>query len=75
MPLDTFNKFMVGAGHGGIVILNLPLQARGQRNSMPGWPAAGPLTEDEALSLAAWLVACTGKRDRFNEVLDAVLST
>lgn len=32
-------------------------------------------TCDAALNLAAWLVAATGRRDEFNKLLDAILST
>ena len=38
-------------------------------------PPRGPISKDRALALAAWLVAVTGERERFNAILDAVEST
>ena len=79
---NTMNKFLVGAGVGeraGIVILNLPLLARrGDLQpgaGMPEWPALAPLTADEAINLAAWLVAVSGKRAEFLRLLKAVEAT
>jgi hypothetical protein len=80
--LVTLNKFAVGAAaNGTIVICNAPLQAR-RRDvlddgslSMPEWPAVAPLTVSEALNLAAWLVAVTGRREEFNRLLDAIERT
>jgi len=78
----TLNKFAVGvAGDGSIVILNAPLQARRrdfvevEDAGMPEWPAVAPLTVSEALNLAAWLVAVTGRRAEFNALLDAIEKT
>lgn len=52
------NEFVVAAtGAEDVVIMRLP---------------AGALSKDQALALAAWLVAVAGDRARFNEVLDAV---
>jgi hypothetical protein len=79
---DTLNKFCVGASiDGRIAILNVPLQARQLAtgtdaiDSMPLWPAVAPLTASEALNLAAWLVAVTGRRAEFLRLLDAVEAT
>ena len=80
--LDTLNKFAVGvAGDGRIAILNAPLQCRRrdfvevEDAGMPEWPAVAPLTASEALNLAAWLVAVTGQRSRFDALLDAIEKT
>jgi hypothetical protein len=72
-----FNKFIVGAEMGGdaIVILNLPITHRRGRGSMPDFPVPAPLTKSEALTLAAWLVAVTGERAVFLEMLDAIEAT
>jgi len=86
---NTINKFLVGARAGAdqVVILNLPLQARAQlqlrthdpnldkADELPEWPAVGPLTPDEAINLAAWLVAVSGKKREFLELLAAVEKT
>ena len=67
--LDTSNQFVVGGGALGIVVQAPPL---------PG----APLTEAEALNLAAWLVAIVARRsssvgagDRFLQVLEAIENT
>ncbi len=85
-PPNTLNRFAVGAGGeffgtvpGQIVILNLPLNARRsdqvEGTAMPHWPVPAPLTADEAINLAAWLVALSGKRAEFLELLEAVMRT
>lgn len=69
------NKFAVAARGKEIVILNPPLPARAPErggSGLPGWPAVGPFSQDEALNLAAWIVAITGQRDRFLELLEQV---
>lgn len=77
----TLNRFAVGVGETGIVILNLPLQARrgdlveggaARMARMPEWPAVAPLSRAEAHNLAAWLVALAGDRKGFLRLLDAV---
>ena len=72
-----FNKFVVGAAAGGdrIVILNLPITARAGQGSMPDFPVPAPLSKAEALTLAAWLVAVTGERAVFLEMLAAIEAT
>jgi hypothetical protein len=79
IAVDTINKFAVGgAANGTIVVLNAPLQARRRvmgtnaMDTMPEWPAIAPLTVSDALNLAAWLVAVTGRRDEFGQLLDAI---
>jgi hypothetical protein len=86
---DTINRFMVGANVAGqIVILNLPMGVRATVTTpavdhegtpvmpaLPEWPAVGPLTAEEAINLAAWLVAVSGKRAEFVRLLAAVEST
>lgn len=59
--MDTFNKFMVGSqGSGGIVILRPPTM---------------PLTKEEALIFAAWIVTLAADDDaEFQQALDAVRS-
>ncbi len=72
----TFNKFGVDVDDAGaIVIGNAPLQARRRPGAeMPDWPAVAPLSPDEAINLAAWLVAKAGAdRARFLELLDLVV--
>ncbi|CAN1724402.1 conserved protein of unknown function [Hyphomicrobium sp. 1Nfss2.1] len=59
--IDVMNKFGVSVGGGGIALLV---------------PPRTPMTKDEALVLAAWLVALADPLgERFEKVLDAVLST
>jgi hypothetical protein len=62
--IDTFNKFLVSRGPdpGGIVIQNPP---------RPG----EPLSIDDALNLAAWIVAISGEKKRFDAVYEAVCNT
>lgn len=57
VEVNTANKFMVGAQGDGFRIMA---------------PPAGVMTEEETLSLAAWLVAITGNEERFREILTAV---
>ena len=48
MESETFNKFMVGLSGAGIVLLN---------------PPRGPISNDEAIVLASWLLALAGDFD------------
>lgn len=59
--MDTFNKYMVGAQAGKLVILN---------------PPRGAIERDDALVFAAWIVAMAdpGGED-FKNALDAVTSS
>ncbi len=60
--IDTLNRFMVAGSGDKVAVLGL----------RPGQL----LTTDEALILAAWLVAVAGaNRNRFNAILNAVLAT
>lgn len=60
MPIDTMNKFLVGA-RGDKIVIGAPTSA---------------LTQDDARLLAAYLVALTADgRDKFLEVLTAVENT
>ena len=74
---DTFNKFAVGGTtDGGIVILNAPLQAMHRPGAgLPDWPAIAPLSAAEALNLAAYIVAVSGRRAEFLALLDAIERT
>lgn len=60
--LDVMNRFVVAAtGDGHVLIMH---------------PPRGPISSDDALLLAAWLVAVSLEpRERFLEVLDAVEAT
>jgi len=59
-------KFFTSA-KGDLVVLQL---------MRDGCPAGGAeLTHAEALTLAAWLVAITGKHEDFSEILEAVERT
>lgn len=59
--IETFNKFFVGATSNGIRLMR---------------PPTGELSHDDALNLAAWLVAVADPGgERFAEVLAAVEST
>lgn len=84
------NKFLVGASADGkaICVLNLPMEYRladvlkeigilaaSSPTDVRAWPAPAPFTPDEALNLAAWLVAVTGRRADFLALLDAVQAT
>ncbi len=60
--IDTANRFFVGRGSADINITNTAMLMR-------------PLSTEDALNLAAWLVAVTGKEDRFQAILKAVLAT
>ncbi len=55
--IDALNKFMVGGQAGKVVMM---------------MPPRGPMTHDEALTLAAWLVSIVGDDDRWEEILKAV---
>lgn len=58
---DTMNRHMVSVCAGKIALLN---------------PPAAPITNDEALVLAAWLVALADPLgERFGDALEAVQST
>ena len=61
--IDTSNRFVVGGNALGELVLHAP-------------PRPGVLiSEEDALNLAAWLVAIVGQHDRFLEVLEAIEST
>lgn len=57
--IETMNKFMVSVHAGDIAILGLKRS----------------ITKDEALLLAAWLVALADEGDKFDLVLEAVQNT
>jgi len=60
-PFDTFNKFFVAAQADKIVLLN---------------PPRAPLTKNDALNLAAWLVCLSmATPDEWQEAIEAVEST
>jgi hypothetical protein len=61
-PIDTINDHLVCInGFGDVLTLN---------------PALGPMTRDEALRLAAWLVAVADPNgQRFDQIYKAVLAT
>ncbi len=66
--VDTANRFMVGLAGDGIAI-------RGSAQLIRGL-ARRPLSKDDALNLAAWLVAMADPTDeRFPAILQAVRST
>lgn len=57
----TDNKQLVGSRGDMVVVLN---------------PPRGPLSKDDALMFAAWLVVLAGKSlDEFREAFDAVCNT
>jgi len=58
--IDTANVFLVASRGTGFVIMNPPTTI---------------ITADEALNLAATLVALVGDRERFDRVLKAIEST
>lgn len=59
--IDTANKFLVGGSANGVTIM---------------MPPRGNISNEDALLLAAWLVAIAEVKDgRFQEILDAVIST
>jgi len=55
--IETYNKFVVVSSSNGVVIMNLP---------------RGPISEEDALNLAAYLVAMTGGMEAFTPVYEAV---
>lgn len=57
--LDTSNRFMVSAAGPNISIMRTPTT----------------ITRDDALNLAAWLVAMADREDKFPALLDAVQNT
>jgi hypothetical protein len=57
--IDTFNKHMVGVQGGNIVVL---------------MPPHGPMTKQEAMVFAAWLVTLADHDEQFPKVLAAVQS-
>lgn len=61
MSVDTLNKFLV-TKHGGAVTIVIA-----------GKVAC--ISPEEALTLAAWLVAIAGDRETFDAVYDAVCAT
>ena len=58
--MNTFNKFMVGGQADKIVIMSSPI---------------GPIGKDDALILAAWLVALADSDNKFADLLAAVENT
>jgi hypothetical protein len=59
--IDTFNKFFVAVALGGkIVILRPPRRA---------------MSIDDALALAAWIVAASSDKKRFDTIYEAVCNT
>jgi hypothetical protein len=61
MPkIDTTNKHLVSSQGERIVIM---------------LPPRGPIEKDDALTLAAWIVAIVGDEERFREILSAVEGT
>lgn len=58
---DTTNRFLLGVTVGGKIG---PLK-----------PIRWPLDSDDALNLAAWLVAMTAEHERFDKLLLAVLES
>jgi hypothetical protein len=61
MPEDisTLNDCMVAVRGEGILIMR----------------QLGYLDKETALRLAAWIVACTGEKERFDKIFEAVCST
>jgi hypothetical protein len=57
MPLDSSNQLGVGKQGNNIVILASPMR---------------PLPEDEALNMAAWIVALTGRETEFAALLEEI---
>jgi hypothetical protein len=56
--IDTFNKFIVAGNAGGTIIMN---------------PPRTPMTKQEALTLAAWLVAMNDPgQEEFEAIFNAV---
>ena len=58
--INTMNDHLVGVQGGRIVIVMPPL---------------GPMDRDEALRLAAWIVALADDENTFGDVLEAVQNT
>jgi len=58
--IDTTNKFHVSAARDGSRIQII-------------FPPLLPLSVEDALTLAAWLVAVSGNRERFDEIYEIVL--
>ena len=58
--MDIANKYIVAANQRGIVIMV---------------PPRNPMTNTEALTLAAWLVALADTEDEFQSILEAVQNT
>lgn len=61
-PINTQNTHVVGISHNGVVIMN---------------PPAGPISFDQALLFAAWIVAVADGQGNytFAEYLSAVQNT
>jgi hypothetical protein len=61
-PIETMNDHLVGSNGAGVVVTLPPM---------------GPMSNEEALRLAAWLVICAQDYDakRFGEIFEAVRST
>jgi hypothetical protein len=66
------NKFGVALEGDTVVIRNLPLQAMPAADAPGGmkWPAPAPLSCDEAIDLAVWLIKVTGHRPMFDVISD-----
>lgn len=60
--ISTLNKFFIAVDAGADRI-------------GPLLPISWPMPADDALVLAAWLVAITGRVDEFNQLLGRVLDT
>lgn len=60
--IDTTNKFLVSADAGGDRIRIM-------------LPPTLPISVEDALGLAAWIVAISGKKERFGEIYEAVCNT
>lgn len=58
--LDTSNRFRVGVSGAHIVMLR---------------PPRGSITKEDAINLAAWLVALADDGDKFRATLEAVENT
>lgn len=59
-PIDTTNFYLVALGGEGVALMRPPLHF---------------MSPDNALVLAAWLVAVVGDDERFAEILHAVQNT
>lgn len=75
---SILNKFLVRPRGDEVAIYNLPIGARTRgEGPMPGFPVAAPLTCEEAINMAAWLVSVAGHVDpdarrRLDEMLDVI---